>query len=110
MPSHAQEIDPKRCDTNKLDVSTGLDVSETILNENVAALAYLLWHDRGCPIGSDQEDWFRAEQELKSHRTESTEQPRSEWGLAAVSNANATDTSETETQLESSTQYLPAQY
>jgi hypothetical protein len=30
-----------------------------------AALAYQLWNDRGCPIGSPDEDWFRAENELK---------------------------------------------
>jgi hypothetical protein len=31
----------------------------------IAALAYALWQGRGYPSGSDQEDWFRAEQELK---------------------------------------------
>jgi Protein of unknown function (DUF2934) len=28
--------------------------------------AYLLWLERGCPVGSPEEDWFRAEQELKA--------------------------------------------
>jgi len=32
--------------------------------EQVAALAYQLWLERGCPVGSDQEDWFRAEAQL----------------------------------------------
>ena len=27
----------------------------------IAAAAYCLWQERGCPIGSDHEDWFRAE-------------------------------------------------
>ena len=31
----------------------------------IAAAAYRFWQDRGCPIGSDQEDWFRAEVVLK---------------------------------------------
>ena len=31
----------------------------------IAAAAYHLWQERGCPIGSDQEDWFRAEVLLK---------------------------------------------
>ena len=31
----------------------------------IAELAYLFWLDRGCPTGSDQEDWFRAENLLK---------------------------------------------
>ncbi len=34
----------------------------------VAALAYELWQERGCPVGSDQEDWFRAEAQLESQR------------------------------------------
>jgi hypothetical protein len=32
--------------------------------EMVEALAYQLWLQRGCPIGTDQEDWYRAEAEL----------------------------------------------
>jgi Protein of unknown function (DUF2934) len=31
----------------------------------VEAMAYQLWLQRGCPTGSDQEDWYRAEAELK---------------------------------------------
>jgi len=29
-----------------------------------AILAYHFWQERGCPIGSPEEDWFRAEQSL----------------------------------------------
>ncbi len=28
---------------------------------DIEEAAYYLWQQRGCPIGSDQEDWFRAE-------------------------------------------------
>jgi hypothetical protein len=35
-------------------------------HEMVEAMAYLLWLKRGCPIGTDQEDWYRAEAELTS--------------------------------------------
>jgi hypothetical protein len=31
----------------------------------IAALAYLHWLARGCPVGSPEEDWFRAERELE---------------------------------------------
>ena len=34
-------------------------------NWHVEAMAYQLWLLRRCPVGSDQEDWFRAEAELK---------------------------------------------
>jgi hypothetical protein len=37
---------------------------------SIAALAYQLWLARGCPIGSDQDDWFLAESILKSRGEE----------------------------------------
>ena len=32
--------------------------------EAIAQLAYLLWQERGCPHGSPEQDWLRAEQHL----------------------------------------------
>ena len=29
--------------------------------------AYELYKERGCTLGHEQEDWFRAEQEVKAH-------------------------------------------
>lgn len=34
--------------------------------EEIARLAYQLWHARGCPEGSPEEDWFRAEEDIES--------------------------------------------
>ena len=31
----------------------------------IAAVAYRLWVNNGCPAGSDREDWYRAEAMLK---------------------------------------------
>jgi hypothetical protein len=36
------------------------------LHEDIAALAFALWQERGCPEGSPEVDWFRAEEELKT--------------------------------------------
>jgi hypothetical protein len=36
--------------------------------EEVAALAYEYWLQRGCPIGSPEEDWFRAEAEINDRK------------------------------------------
>jgi LmbE family N-acetylglucosaminyl deacetylase len=33
-------------------------------HEQVATLAYRLWHERGCPEGSPEVDWFQAQQQL----------------------------------------------
>jgi hypothetical protein len=35
-------------------------------HDEIATLAYELWQARGCPYGSPEEDWFRAEAELRS--------------------------------------------
>jgi len=36
----------------------------------IARLAYLHWLDRGCPIGSPEQDWVRAEQDLKNSQSQ----------------------------------------
>jgi len=33
-------------------------------HEAIALRAYHLWEGRGCPIGSPEDDWFRAEREI----------------------------------------------
>lgn len=33
--------------------------------DRIAARAFELWQMRGCPIGSPEEDWIRAEEELQ---------------------------------------------
>ncbi|HLH06522.1 MAG TPA: DUF2934 domain-containing protein [Terriglobales bacterium] len=43
--------------------------NEALSRPEIAALAYQLWQSRGCPDGSPEEDWFRAEQELQSRKT-----------------------------------------
>ena len=64
--------EPKRIDVAKMMsvCSTASEAVETTAalvptESEIAAVAYQLWLDRGCPVGSDQEDWFRAEAALK---------------------------------------------
>ena len=54
--------------SNKPDLESKRKNSGTVEPEldHVAELAYTLWESRGCPIGSPEEDWFKAEQELAS--------------------------------------------
>jgi hypothetical protein len=40
--------------------------------EEIAALAYLFWEARGCQGGSPEEDWLRAEQELRTRTAYAT--------------------------------------
>ena len=37
-----------------------------IREDDVAALAHRRWRERGCPLGSPEEDWQQAEEELRS--------------------------------------------
>jgi hypothetical protein len=41
-------------------------------HELVEVTAYYLWQQRGCPIGTPEVDWFRAEQELNEQHASST--------------------------------------
>jgi hypothetical protein len=40
--------------------------------EEIATLAYSYWEARGCQGGSHEEDWLRAEQELRSRASAAT--------------------------------------
>jgi hypothetical protein len=40
------------------------EISELENSEQIAALAHEFWQARGCPEGTPEEDWFRAEQEI----------------------------------------------
>jgi len=42
------------------------NVTVTVDESEVAAVAYQLWVEDGCPSGSDKQYWFRAETALKS--------------------------------------------
>ena len=39
-------------------------VQSSLRHNQIAKLAYQLWEERGRPLGSSEEDWFRAEREL----------------------------------------------
>jgi hypothetical protein len=39
-----------------------------ITRDEIARLAHSYWQARGCTGGSPEEDWFRAEEELKKRR------------------------------------------
>ena len=53
---------------NKHASESQIENSVTVAPEpdHIAGLAYTRWESRGCPIGSPEEDWFKAEQELAS--------------------------------------------
>jgi|SRR5579872_4035805 len=40
------------------------EISDPENRARIAALAYEFWQARGCPLGTPDEDWFRAEREI----------------------------------------------
>jgi hypothetical protein len=47
-------------------LAQGQASSPAIPAEKIARRAYEMWCQRGCPHGSDQQDWYQAEQELRT--------------------------------------------
>jgi hypothetical protein len=45
--------------------STEPCADSTVDEKEIAAVAYCLWLDRGCPDGSPEEDWYLAERKLR---------------------------------------------
>jgi hypothetical protein len=43
-------------------------LSELVDQQEIARLAYEFWEARGCPDGSPEEDWLRAERDLQSRK------------------------------------------
>ncbi len=43
------------------------DLSSTCIHEKVALLAYSYWEKRGRQGGTPEEDWYRAEKEVRAH-------------------------------------------
>lgn len=63
MASRATETPPER---SAIRVSAHTTEAVNPTESQIAALAYQIWLACGCPIGADQEHWFRAEAMLKN--------------------------------------------
>jgi hypothetical protein len=53
--------------TRTVEASGGVEAAGPS-HEEVARLAYSYWESRGCAGGSPEEDWLRAEEELRAAR------------------------------------------
>jgi len=58
MPMHKASDAVRGAENNSADHSG----DDAAFSKDIAALAYFLWMDRGCPDGSPDQDWFRAEE------------------------------------------------
>ncbi len=53
---------------------------ETDNHDEISARAHQMWMERGCPLGSPEVDWFRAEEELKKRKERLVGHARKENG------------------------------
>jgi hypothetical protein len=72
MASRALKIDPRKSTASATGDLVEPGTTENVNQNAIAALAYQIWQKRGCPTDSDQEDWFRAESELKALKRQLT--------------------------------------
>jgi len=56
----------ERSRTKTADSVRQVEVAKTDRTHEIANLAYRLWLERGCPDGTPEEDWFRAEQQIQT--------------------------------------------
>jgi hypothetical protein len=57
---------PKKTAAKKAELTEGIAIVKSVSREEVAALAHRFWAERGYQHGQHIDDWFRAEQELRS--------------------------------------------
>jgi Protein of unknown function (DUF2934) len=65
MAGRALKIDSKQNVRSDAEYLSEVTTADNATEAEIAARAYELWQERGCPIGSAQEDWFKAEHELR---------------------------------------------
>jgi hypothetical protein len=63
---HEQDMNTERETSPTDNPATGMVIRPEIDRETIAVLAYSYWNARGCPNDSAEEDWFRAEAELRN--------------------------------------------
>lgn len=54
---------------SRLEAALAAGEDGNVRHDEVQELAYRLWEERGCPLGSPDEDWLRAEEILERERT-----------------------------------------
>ena len=67
VKSQEEHMHTARESSHKSDEATDLGIEHpTSDQEAIGRLAYFYWEERGCPNDSPDEDWFRAEAELRN--------------------------------------------
>ena len=65
-PAKRKKTAAKKTTEKKAEAATGIAMVKPVSQEEVARLAHRFWAERGYQHGKHVDDWFRAEQELRS--------------------------------------------
>ena len=65
MASRALKIERQKRVINDTTTPVPAGSIENMNDNQIAARAYDLWQERGCPVGSPETDWFRAAEDLR---------------------------------------------
>ena len=68
MSKQSPKSDDQLDTTAEVSPPAPADEPEPLDEQEVTALAHRRWVERGCPLGSPEEDWFAAEREIRSRR------------------------------------------
>jgi hypothetical protein len=67
VKTQEEQAHTARESSHRSDEAADLGIEHPTLDqEGTARLAYFYWEERGCPNDSPDEDWFRAEAELRN--------------------------------------------
>ena len=67
MKTQEEHMHTPRESSHRSDEATDLGIEHRTLDQEATArLAYFYWEKRGCPNDSPDEDWLRAEAELRN--------------------------------------------
>lgn len=64
-----EAMSPVPAESDRADAGRSTARENEPAHEDVAVRAYQCWHERGCPHGSPEVDWHRAEDELRSNKS-----------------------------------------
>ena len=67
MKTQQEQVNTAHENSHRSDDATDIGIEHPALDQQaIARLAYFYWEERGYPNDSPDEDWFRAEAELRN--------------------------------------------
>ena len=85
MSAKKNQVTPRKENLSHKEVT---QQTANLSHDKIALRAYRLWQERGSPIGSAEEDWLRAEQEIRGQASQSPSVGKRVENLARAASAS----------------------